>query len=122
MSGEVPSTSRPGLRTLTIAAPGYGGAALVLITLPGAVTRGSEAPAGSIGRIDLSGAEGVGFVEVGEVLPLRKLAFSPSGERWEGFSSFEWSVSDTSRATVDRHGRVTGRAMGPVTVRATAGS
>ena len=111
----------PGLRTLTIAAPGYGGAALVLITLPGAVTRGSEAPAGSIGRIDLSGAEGVGFVEVGEVLPLRKLAFSPSGERWEGFSSFEWSVSDTSRATVDRHGRVTGRAMGPVTVRATAG-
>lgn len=111
----------PGLRTLIVTAPGHGGAARALIALPGVVTRGSEAPQGSIGRIEVAGAEGLGFVEVGETLPLVHRAYSPVGTRWDGFATFDWLVSDTTRAVIDRHGRVTGRAVGSVTITACAG-
>lgn len=111
----------PGLRTVTVVVPGRGGVARTLITLPGTVTRGSEAPEGSIELIDLRGAEGLGFVEVGETLPLILGAVAPDGTEWTGFSTFDWSVSDTSKAMVDRRGRVTGKAMGPVRLTARAG-
>ena len=110
----------PGLHTLSVTARGVGGAVRAIIVMPGTVTGGSDAPAGSVSSVELTLAPGSRTPAVDRTVQLQALAIGPDGTAWAGFSTFYWSISDTRMATVDLAGRLTGISVGSVTARARA--
>lgn len=111
----------PGLHTLSATARGTGGAAKVIIVLPGVVTRGSEAPPGSVRAVTLGLSPAGRPLAVGRTIQLQAVALGAGQAPIEGFDTFRWSVSDIRVARVSHRGEVTGLSEGSVAVTAEAG-
>ncbi len=94
------------------------GSVQINATLGGSFARaGVDVFKPAIATVTISPA--VSSVATGESLNLNVTARSATGKKIGGRLTVEWNVSDTTIATIDQSGRVTGKARGFVTVRAT---